>query len=91
VLGDIGDKDTENEMLLVEHDIPHASFSPDVLACLPQTPWTINDEVSACRPHEWKLVIYQGKSCYRKLCCWCTLLETREWGLRNILLNVWNL
>ena len=45
VLGDIGDKDTENEVLLLEHDIPHAHFSEDVLACLPQLPWTISEEV----------------------------------------------
>ena len=45
-LGDIGDKDTENEVLLLEHDIPHARFSDDVLACLPKLPWTITEEVS---------------------------------------------
>jgi len=46
-LGEIGDKDTENEVLLLEHDIPHAQFSQDVLSCLPQMPWSITDEASA--------------------------------------------
>ena len=45
VLGDIGDKDTENKVLLLEHDIPHARFSDDVMACLPQASWTITEEV----------------------------------------------
>jgi len=44
-LGNIGDKDTENEVLLLEHDIPHAHFSADVLNCLPQMPWSISKEV----------------------------------------------
>ncbi|XP_066596305.1 exosome complex exonuclease RRP44 [Prorops nasuta] len=42
-LGPIGDKDTENEVLLLEHDVPHSRFSEDVLACLPQLPWIITD------------------------------------------------
>jgi len=44
-LGDIGDKDTENEVLLLEHNIPHARFSEDVLSCLPKLPWTVSEEV----------------------------------------------
>lgn len=44
-LGTIGDKDTENEVLLLEHDVPHSQFSESVLACLPQLPWVITDEV----------------------------------------------
>jgi len=46
-LGEIGDKDTENEVLLLEHDIPHTKFSQDVLSCLPQMPWSISEEVNA--------------------------------------------
>ena len=46
-LGNIGDKDTENEVLLLEHDIPHARFSETVLLCLPDMPWSISKEVSA--------------------------------------------
>ena len=34
-LGKIGDKATENEVLLLEHDIPHSSFSEAVMDCLP--------------------------------------------------------
>ncbi|XP_057366442.1 exosome complex exonuclease RRP44-like [Daphnia carinata] len=43
-LGNIGDKDTENEVLLLEHDVPHHSFPETVLACLPSMPWTISQE-----------------------------------------------
>jgi exoribonuclease R len=45
-LGKIGDKDTENEVLLLEHDVPHSKFSENVLACLPKVPWSISAEVS---------------------------------------------
>lgn len=44
VLGEIGDKETENEVLLLEHDIPHQSFSTSVLADLPQMPWQITED-----------------------------------------------
>ena len=44
-LGKIGDKATENEVLLLEHDIPHSSFSEAVMECLPdvtpEKPWKI--------------------------------------------------
>ena len=43
-LGEIGDKETENEVLLIEHDVPHQSFSAAVLADLPQMPWSITEE-----------------------------------------------
>ncbi|XP_058120010.1 exosome complex exonuclease RRP44 [Anopheles ziemanni] len=43
-LGPIGSKETENEVILLEHDVPHARFSEDVLACLPQLPWVITEE-----------------------------------------------
>ena len=45
-LGAIGDKDTENEVLLLEHDIPHLSFSVAVLNALPEPQWSISDEVT---------------------------------------------
>jgi len=35
-LGEIGDKDTETQVLLIEHDIPTAPWSKSVLACLPK-------------------------------------------------------
>ena len=41
VLGKIGDKATENVVLLLEHDIPHSTFSQSVLDCLPEMPWEI--------------------------------------------------
>ncbi|KAJ8027840.1 Exosome complex exonuclease RRP44 [Holothuria leucospilota] len=43
-LGKIGDKDTENEVLLLEHDVPHATFSETVLSFLPKMPWVITEE-----------------------------------------------
>lgn len=43
-LGPIGDKATENEVLLLEHDIPHSKFSEAVLACLPELPWSITPQ-----------------------------------------------
>lgn len=45
-LGPLGDKATENEVLLLEHDVPHSKFSEEVLSFLPKLPWTITDEVS---------------------------------------------
>jgi len=49
VLGPIGDKATENQVLLLEHDIPHSSFSEAVLDCLPEEPWTITERDRAVR------------------------------------------
>ena len=46
VLGDIGDKAAENEVLLLEHDVPYQPFSAAVLADLPSCSWSIpQDEV----------------------------------------------
>lgn len=43
-LGMIGDKETENEVLLIEHDVPHQSFSAAVLSDLPNLPWVITED-----------------------------------------------
>ena len=43
-LGAIGDKATENEVLLLEHDVPHYAFPQAVLADLPPVPWSISGE-----------------------------------------------
>ncbi|XP_037296481.1 exosome complex exonuclease RRP44 [Manduca sexta] len=43
-LGPIGDKNAENEVILLEHDVPHARFSEAVLSCLPPDNWTIPEE-----------------------------------------------
>ncbi|KAF5272688.1 hypothetical protein FQA39_LY07715 [Lamprigera yunnana] len=48
-LGKIGDQATENEVVLLEHDVPHSHFSEEVLKCLPTLPWTITDEDLAAR------------------------------------------
>nr|XP_003705753.1 PREDICTED: exosome complex exonuclease RRP44 [Megachile rotundata] len=42
-LGAIGDKATENEVILLEHDVPHSRFSDAVLSSLPKMPWSITD------------------------------------------------
>lgn len=45
-LGNIGDKETENQVLLMEHDVPHLSFTEAVLSCLPVdgNNWKISEE-----------------------------------------------
>ncbi|CAG9826475.1 unnamed protein product [Diabrotica balteata] len=43
-LGKIGDQNTENEVVLLEHDVPHSQFSEEVLSCLPTLPWIITEE-----------------------------------------------
>lgn len=45
-LGNVGDKATENEVLLLEHDVPHSRFSDAVLSFLPKLPWVITESVS---------------------------------------------
>eukprot|EP01059_Diplonema_ambulator_P013157 TRINITY_DN23674_c0_g1_i1.p1 TRINITY_DN23674_c0_g1~~TRINITY_DN23674_c0_g1_i1.p1 ORF type:complete len:1032 (+),score=254.51 TRINITY_DN23674_c0_g1_i1:41-3097(+) len=49
VLGDIGDKDVEAEVILLENDIPHYQFSKDVLNCLPKGEWFVEPEEEAVR------------------------------------------
>lgn len=46
-LGNAGDKETETEVLLLEHDVPHLPFSQSVLSFLPKMPWGITEDVSA--------------------------------------------
>ena len=45
ILGDVGEKQTETEVLLLEHDVPFAPFAPSVLSCLPEEGegWIVND------------------------------------------------
>ncbi|KAB7507513.1 Exosome complex exonuclease RRP44 [Armadillidium nasatum] len=49
VIGEIGDKETENEVILLEHDCPHTKFSEAVLKCLPKMPWVITPKDEAER------------------------------------------
>eukprot|EP00658_Telonema_sp_P-2_P007429 TRINITY_DN12770_c0_g1_i2.p1 TRINITY_DN12770_c0_g1~~TRINITY_DN12770_c0_g1_i2.p1 ORF type:complete len:572 (-),score=181.61 TRINITY_DN12770_c0_g1_i2:214-1929(-) len=42
VLGDIGDKDTEAKVILIENDIPHYDFSQAVYDCLPKGGWSVD-------------------------------------------------
>ncbi|KAK3581182.1 hypothetical protein CHS0354_024716 [Potamilus streckersoni] len=44
MLGNVGDRETENEVLLLEHDVPHNNFSDSVLSFLPKMPWIITEE-----------------------------------------------
>lgn len=48
-LGPLGDRETENEVLLIEHDVPHSKFSEEVLSCLPELPWIITEQVREIR------------------------------------------
>ncbi|KAH8268133.1 hypothetical protein KR026_000560 [Drosophila bipectinata] len=48
-LGPLGDMATENEVILLEHDVPHCKFSEEVLSFLPKMPWTITEEDYAKR------------------------------------------
>uniref|UniRef100_A0A0D6QW77 Uncharacterized protein n=1 Tax=Araucaria cunninghamii TaxID=56994 RepID=A0A0D6QW77_ARACU len=43
-IGEIGDRATETEVLLIENDINTRPFSEQVLACLPPLPWTLPPE-----------------------------------------------
>ncbi|XP_008981042.1 exosome complex exonuclease RRP44 isoform X2 [Callithrix jacchus] len=43
-LGDVGEKETETEVLLLEHDVPHQPFSQAVLSFLPKMPWGITEK-----------------------------------------------
>uniref|UniRef100_A0A8B9S3R8 Exosome complex exonuclease RRP44 n=1 Tax=Apteryx owenii TaxID=8824 RepID=A0A8B9S3R8_APTOW len=43
-LGNAGDKETETEVLLLEHDVPHQPFSQAVLSFLPKMPWSITEK-----------------------------------------------
>ncbi|PJF16825.1 VacB and RNase II family 3'-5' exoribonuclease [Paramicrosporidium saccamoebae] len=39
VLGTAGEKSTETEVILLEHDVAYADFTPQVLSCLPSADW----------------------------------------------------
>lgn len=39
VIGNEGERLTEDKVILLEHEIPHDPFSPAVLECLPKEPW----------------------------------------------------
>ncbi|KAF2312515.1 hypothetical protein GH714_034930 [Hevea brasiliensis] len=43
-IGEIGDRDTETEVVLIENDIDARPFSAQVLACLPPLPWSISEQ-----------------------------------------------
>ena len=51
LLGDVGDRSTETEVLLLEHDVPFAPFSPKVLSYLPTEgeSWVVKDDDLAGR------------------------------------------
>ncbi|KAL2609132.1 hypothetical protein R1flu_027705 [Riccia fluitans] len=43
-IGDIGDRDTESEVILLENDVNNKPFSKQVLDCLPPLPWSLAAE-----------------------------------------------
>ncbi|KAL6539255.1 Exosome complex exonuclease RRP44 A [Orobanche gracilis] len=44
IIGVIGDRDTESEVVLIENDIDARPFSSQVLACLQPLPWSVSAE-----------------------------------------------
>lgn len=48
-LGPVGDRETENQVLLLEHDVPNYPFPQAVLDCLPSVPWSMQPEEIAKR------------------------------------------
>lgn len=61
-LGNVGDKETENEVLLLEHDVPHSRFSDAVLSFLPKLPWLITEAVRKRNP--FTLYLYRSLDSY---------------------------
>lgn len=53
-LGPTGDKATETEAILLEHDVAHAEWTPAVLACLPEAgeKWTFDEAGLAAEGRE---------------------------------------
>ncbi|XP_057469203.1 LOW QUALITY PROTEIN: exosome complex exonuclease RRP44 homolog A-like [Actinidia eriantha] len=43
-IGEIGDRDTESEVVLIENDIDARPFASQVLACLPPLPWSVSSQ-----------------------------------------------
>jgi len=43
-IGEIYNTDTESEVILLEHDVPHYQFSQSILSCLPQKDWQPSDK-----------------------------------------------
>ena len=43
-IGDIGDRSTESDMILLEHDVEWSPFTPAVHACVPKLPWAPSAE-----------------------------------------------
>ena len=43
-LGPIGDRETETQVVLIEHNIPTDEFSPRVMRCLPAKDWVVTPE-----------------------------------------------
>lgn len=50
MLGTIGDRDTETQVLLLENDINTLPFTQAVHDCVPPLPWTVT-EADVCDPH----------------------------------------
>lgn len=45
-IGEVGDSKTEEQVILIEHNIPTSEFTPSVIRCLPPTDWKITPENS---------------------------------------------
>ena len=44
VIGAVGDREVETEVILLEHDVPFQPFSEAVRACLPSNSWTVEEQ-----------------------------------------------
>ncbi|KAL2912650.1 exosome catalytic subunit dis3 [Polyrhizophydium stewartii] len=55
-LGEVGDRATETEVLLLEHDVPFAPFSPLVLSFLPEEgeAWVVRDDLHLANREDFR-------------------------------------
>lgn len=57
ILGQTGDRATETEVILLEHDVSYQDFTPQVLACLPTSNWIPTPEDYAEREDFRQVII----------------------------------
>lgn len=69
-LGQIGDKNTETEVLLIENDINCQPFTPAVYQCVPRLPWVVT-EVGEARLVQHRPFSFLCPPVPSHLCCSC--------------------
>ena len=50
-VGNVGEKEAETDVILLEHDVPHDPFSEAVIACLPPASWTADSDPDSKLAH----------------------------------------